>query len=254
MKNITIILNSRKYIPILVLFSFTLFSCKPVSPTINIQSPSETHTITPTNTLFSTPSQTSTKSYPEWPVLYSETFDDNNRGWQIDEEDNTYYQGLFSILDGKYIANIKAKKGVHLSIASNYRTPLDDVDLSVDIDKSYGSKYSNCGLVFRQQEKSLYYFAIYEETQQYTLSKLIDNQWITIIKPSFTPYIVPQLINHIRVMVKGSLFTFFINGKIVNQVIDKSIYSGRVTIGIELNQPNDIILVSFDNFEVRTPK
>jgi hypothetical protein len=254
MKNITIILNSRKYIPIIILFSFTLFSCKPGSPTITVESPSETHTITPTNTLFSTPSLTSTKAYPEWPVIYLETFDDNNRGWQIDEEDDTYINGLYSILDGKYIANIKAKKGVHISIKSNYRTPLDDVDLSVDIDKSYGSKYSNCGLVFRQQENSLYYFGIYEETQQYKFSKLIDNQWVSIIKSSFTPYIFPQLINHIRVLGKGSLFTFFINGKIVDQVIDKSISSGRVTIGIELNQPNDIILVSFDNFEVRTQK
>jgi hypothetical protein len=254
MKKLPSVYYQLHMVVILIISIYVLSACNPKSTVTTIQTPRDTVTNTATNTIALTPSLTATKVYPEWPVIYFETFDNNKRGWQLETYDNEYYQGLFSLIDGRYIANIIAKKGFFYSINNNFRTPLINVDISVDVDKSFGSRNSGYGLVLRENENSLYYFRILEETQQYSFTKLINDHWVEIIRNTYTPYILPQLLNHIRVQANESLFTFFINGKIVNQVIDNSINKGIVSIGIELYQPNDSILVAFDNYEVRKPE
>jgi hypothetical protein len=254
MKNIMVIYNPIHRVVLLFISVFVLSSCNPKTTATTVLPPSDTATNTATNTLVITPSLTSTMLYPEWPVIYFETFDNNQRGWLLDTYVTDYYQGLFSLIDGRYIVNVRAKKGVFLTIKNNFRTPLHNVDICVDVDKSFGSRNSGYGLVLRENKNSLYYFRIFEETQQYSFSKYINDHWIDIIRSTYTPYILPQLVNQIRVQAKESLFTFFINGKIVNQIIDKSINEGIVSIGIELLQPNDSILVAFDNYEVREPE
>jgi hypothetical protein len=244
--------NPKKTLLLLVYIFFFFSACNKEPSPLPTQTPTNTNTITPTVTAVLTPTMTPTKLYPEWPVVFIETFDDAHRNWIFDTYNSDYCNGYFSLVDGRYLVNITAKKGVVLTL-STFSKLLRSFDVSVEVDKSLGSYNSGYGLILRKTEKFMYYFEIFEETQQYQFSVVIDDKWKKIIERTTTPFIIPQMTNYIRAMVNGRIFTFFINGKIVNQIEDTTNAAGQVGIGISLQKSNDRMLIAFDNFEVREP-
>ena len=248
---ITVNSSYRALLSIIIVMLF-ISSCSSNTTVIPSTPAIASHTITPSETITPTPTLTPTKSYPEWPITFEETFDDTRRNWIYDTYSGELFTGYFSVFDGRYIVNVTAFEGFILSLSS-YTKDVHSIDVSVDADKSFGSYNSSYGLILRHDKNHMYYFEIFEETQQYEFSVLIDEQWKILIKRTGTPFIIPQLVNTIRVMIKGQIFTLMINGKIVNQIEDKTSSSGQVGIGISMERPGDKLLIAFDNFIVREP-
>jgi hypothetical protein len=225
----------------------------PTATSTSTPTETPTHTNTPTITPTFTPSLTPTQSYLDWPVLLSDSFDDNTNDWYEGTSEDEYLKGVVSITEGQYLVDVTAAKGFFWWLHPGVRN-LSDFYLTVDVEKKTGSATSNYGLVFRIGSGNKYYFYISAESQDYSFFVLANDEWSMIINSTSSPRIEMQGPNQVAVLAKGSNFTFFINGEMVDQIEDGTLTSGKVGVGLELSNAGDQMEVAFDNFEVRAPK
>jgi hypothetical protein len=55
------------------------------------------------------------------------------------------------------------------------------------------------------------------------------------------------------VLAKGTSFTLFINGELVDHAEDSTLKSGIVGVGLSLAKADDKWQIAFDNYEARAP-
>jgi hypothetical protein len=213
-----------------------------------------TRTSTPTVTPTFTPSLTPTQSYRDWPVVLSDSFDDDKNDWYVGTTNNEYTKATLSITDGRYLINVTAVKGFFWGLYPSVRN-LTDFYLMVEVEKT-GTTNSSFGLSFRGEISSgnKYYFGISSDDGSYFFSVLNENDWTSIIDPTSASQIKTQGPNQIAVLAKGSSFTFFINGEMVDEIEDDTLKTGKVGVGFDLGKAGETAQFAFDNFEVRAPK
>jgi hypothetical protein len=214
-----------------------------------------TPTSTPTPTATRTPTRTITPtvSYRDWPVVFSDSFDDNDNGWPIGDYEDEYEKGILSITDGKYLIDITAKKPFFWWLPPDMEN-MKDFYLSVEGNKLEGPADMNYGLVFRDFEGLHYYFQIRPDTQHYKVSRFDGQEWLTLIDSTFSSRIERHGSNQLAVLAQGSHFTFFINGKEVDTAEDDTLKTGRCGVGFSVYHAGDKLKLEFDHFEVRVPK
>ena len=210
--------------------------------------PTETPTITPTFT----PSMTPTQSYLDWPVVLTDSFDDNTNNWFEGPSNDEFANSVVSITDGQYLMDITALKGVFWALTPTMKN-LNNFYAAVEVENKTGPASSDYGLAFRVGSGNKYYFAIAAESQVFSFMVLNNSQWTTIIDRADSSQINTTGSNQIGVLAKGTSFTFFINGEQVNQTDDSSLKSGKVGVAMELLKAGDTAQIAFDNFEVRAP-
>ncbi len=242
----------------LILSSLACNSIFPPTPTptptstptpTNTPTPTKTPTITPTFT----PSMTPTQSYLDWPVVLTDTFDDNSNSWFEGQHSDDYLNANVSITDGQYLVDITANKGVFWALNPIVRN-LSDFYLTVDVEVKTGPASSDQGLSFRIASDNKYYFAIAAEDQTYSFQVLKNGSWSTLINWTDSSQIKTSGANTVAVLAKGTSFTFFINGEQVDQFDDSTLKSGKVGVGLSLSTAGDKAQIAFDNFEVSAPK
>jgi hypothetical protein len=212
-----------------------------------------TPTPTPTPTATATPTITPTESYRDWPIVLSDSFDDNDNNWLTGEYDNEYIKGTLSVADGKFLIDITAKKPASWWFAPNMEK-VRDFHVSVDANMLDGPADANYGIIFRRTTVFDYYFQIQPGTQEYRLSMFDGQAWSTLIADTFSAQIEHHGSNRIEVLAQGFHFTFFINGREVDAVEDTTLYSGLAGIGFSVYHIGDVLKLEFDHFEVRAPK
>jgi hypothetical protein len=210
--------------------------------------PTETPTITPTFT----PSMTPTQSYLDWPVVLADSFDDNTNNWFVGPSNDEFANSVFSITDGQYLVDMTALKGFFWWLTPSVKN-LNNFYVTVEVENKTGPVSSDYGLVCRLSSRNKYYFAIAAEYQEYSFMVLNNNQWTTIIDWTSSNLITASGSNQVSVLAKGTSFTFFINGEMVNQAEDSTLKSGKVGIAVELAKAGDTALIAFDNFQVQAP-
>jgi hypothetical protein len=184
--------------------------------------------------------------------MLSDSFDDSSNGWYEGPEDDDYLQGTISITDGRYLADVTAKKGVFYWLNASTKN-LTDFYLVVDAEKT-GSTSADFGLVFRDSSDSQYYFAISSDSQSYIFLVYDASEWSTIIEWTSASQIKTDGANQIAILAQGSSFTFFINGESVDQTEDSTLKSGKVGVAFSLSDAGEKAVFAFDNFEVTAPK
>ena len=217
------------------------------------QTPTSTRTHTPTATRTFTPSITPTESYLDWPVVLSDSFDDNSNDWFTGDVKNDYITGTVAVTGGQYLVDITAKKGVFWYLNPNVRN-LDDFYLTIDVEKKTGQETADYGPVFQiTASNNKYFFAIDANYQEYFFTLSNNGEWTTIIDWTRSSQIKTDGVNQIAVLAKGSNFTFFINGEQVDKAENSTLSLGKVGVGMELSKAGDKAQISYDNFVVQEP-
>jgi hypothetical protein len=222
------------------------------TPTATL-TPTPTATLTPTRTLPPTGTITPTVSSQDWPIVLSDSFDDNDNGWPVGEYDDEYVRGTRSISDGKYLIEITAKRPLFWWSPPDVES-WQDVYLSVEGTKLEGPADSNYGLVFRDSGEMEYYFQILPESQEYGAFMFDGQTWSALVDHTFSSLIERHGSNQLAVLAQGSHFTFFINRQEVDTATDDTLKKGRGGVGFCVYHAGDELRLESDHFELRAPK
>jgi hypothetical protein len=224
------------------------------TPTVT-PTPTATPSVTPTPTVTLTPTRTITPtvSYLDWPIVLSDTFDDEYNGWYTGTDDDEYAASEISIEGGKYVIKVTAKKPFSWRLYPDTGN-LGDLYLSVDVKKNKGAADTYYGLYFRGSSYDCYTFSINTDTKQYRLSLLNNSEWEKLIGWTRFQKIDPAGANQLAVLAQGSQFTLFINGEEVDTFEDDTLNRGEVGVYFGMGTPGDTIELEFDNFDVTAPK
>jgi hypothetical protein len=236
---------------ILAALSLSLQSCggKSLLP----KEPSPTWTLLLTQTPTPTPTPTPTLQHTEWPVVFSDSFDEESANWQVGEMNNDYAKGALAIIGGKYYLKLTAKKTAYWYVLPD-TGDLRDAYVTVKVDQINGSKNCEYGLIVRGGDTAQYFYSISSLLQGYEFQSFTSDGIKLLTLWTRSSGILLGEPNQIGVKAEGAKFVLFINGEPVDDAVDDSTVSGRAGIGILFPKPGDWIEMTFDNFEVRSPE
>jgi hypothetical protein len=231
----------------------------PTNTSTSTITPTLTPSLTPTVTLNVTSPLPPKTSYLDWPVVLSDTFDNNHNGWPTGpyEDEGKYIVANISISGGKYFiqaTQIQGSEGMFWGFTPVINN-LSDFYVSVDILIKSAPTNSCFGLILRDQDGNDYYFAIYVDLQLYTSGKHYKNEWTLFngVYATDSTLINPGRSNQIAILAVGSHFTWLINGEEVETIEDNTLEKLKPGIGFSLGNAGDSAEIEFDNFEVRVP-
>jgi hypothetical protein len=230
----------------IIILMFYSSSCSAISNSASKSTPTLTKSSTSTITL--TPSITPTISYLEWPVVFSDSFNEDNKSWTTGEINDEYTKGTISIMGGKYYIKLTAKKACYWHASPKMDGKINTY-VTVKVDRLNGTKNTDYGLLLR----NYYYFNINMDYQRYSFQVLLSGNW-NILTLWTTSYLIrPYEPNEISIKAEGINYIEYINSEEVDDAQDIPLVRGTAGIGITLYKAGDWIEITFDNFEVRAP-
>ncbi len=233
--------------------SFAAPTATPTATSTPTFTATSTATETPTVTLTPTRTITPTVSYLDWPVEFSDTFDDEYGGWPTGKTNDEYTTADIEITGGKFLLKVTAKKPFIWRFKPEVEN-LTDFFLAAEVKKIKSPDQSDCGIIFRSSQLNYYYYFINLTTRKYGVALYYDSDWEDIIKWTRSELIDSTGSNRLAVLGQGSQFTLFINGEEVDSFEDDTLDMGKVGIAIELYKAGDYLELEFDNFDVTAPK
>lgn len=186
------------------------------------------------------------------PLFLEDHFTNNSLGWTVGNVDDDYASLQQTVAGGKYTWRATAHRGVFWSEIPNQIAP-DNFYYSVDVQKTDGPADSDYGLIFRNHESDLYYFAI-DDNRTVSVSSRLDGKWAQLLTKFNNQAIHPGALNHLSILAQGSHFTFFINDQYVGEVDDNHLSFGYAGLAMELLNPNDAGVYEFSNYQLRNLK
>jgi len=187
-----------------------------------------------------------------WPVVLSDTFDEQAHDWETGETDDRFTTGSLQIVGGKYRFDLKANDSFIWWSRSSNNTSTTDFYAALDAQQIMGPASADYGIVFRWGRGNYYYFQI-NASGQFALSLYYFEKWETLVGWTPAAAIRPGEVNRLAVGAEGSHFALYVNGESVGEADDARLPSGTVGVAIELNQAGDKAVFQFDNFEWRAP-
>lgn len=193
-----------------------------------------------------------TNSVNEWPIIFSDTFDENQNIWPIENTSGSEYDDILEIKEGKYLWSFTSKKEF-FARTTPIVLPVTDFHLSADLKLTRGTYKPVYGLVFRDNSNGdLYKFGVYGEG--FVVDMYYNQAWTSLIEYTKTSAISPQESNRLSIIAEGSHFIFFINDQYVAEMTDDHIKDGVVGFGVDVPLGGLQNSFEFDNFELRAPK
>jgi hypothetical protein len=233
--------------------SFLAPTATPTATSTPTPSATFTPSATPTITPSFTPSITPTTSYVDWPVVFTDTFDDENGGWYTGVSTDEYATANISITGGQYLLKVTAIKPFTWRFKAAVAM-MTDCYLAVDATQNSGSRDADFGIIFRLSGDDYYYFSINPAYQSYSAMAYIGGEWDNIIEWQKTDVIQTTGVNRIAVLAQEKQFTLFVNGTKVDSFKNNNLEKGRAGLALGLGNTGDYINLAFDNFEVRAPE
>jgi hypothetical protein len=212
-----------------------------------------TTTQTPTATRSSTRTATPTVSHLDWPVVFSDPFDDEHGGWFTGSHSDEYATSELAITGGKYVVKQTAKRPVISPLYPDCEH-LSDFYLSVTIKKIGGAERTEAGLIFRSSRDGYYALDFNPAKAQYRLDLFLDGERIDVVGWRDAVGVDPSDSVTLSVLAQGARFTLFINGDRVRSVENDNLGRGKVGIRVVIHQAGDFVEFEFDDFEVKAPQ
>jgi hypothetical protein len=189
----------------------------------------------------------------DWPIIFFDTFDDNDHDWYIGIENLDSAVITTSIYGGKFHLSLLGKiPSVH-SVFPKLGA-LRDFYAAVEVQKKSGPANADYGLIFRDDGEAHYFFRISADNKTYNVTVYSGGVWMDLINWKVSEQILPQGNNRIAVKAEGLRYAFYINGKEVDEMEDGRLRMGRIGGGITLYHSGERIAVDCDNIEVRAPE
>jgi hypothetical protein len=188
----------------------------------------------------------------EWPVVFSDTFDEDTGDWFTGPDEGDYAIVDISIADGKYLFSMTTKEP-----STYWLTPdagrYGDVLVSVDVERVSGTQEGDYGLMFRLDEE-YYHFSINSDWQEYSVYLSVGDDWEAIIDYTESDLINPDGSNRLAVLAVGSTFTLYLNGQELDSFTDDRLPRGEVGIAVNMYNSGETLDLEFDNFEIKAPR
>ena len=259
----------RKYYPLFLLgwIASVVVSCSPsqeqyfarstelAAVVFATQTAEEKLRSTATPTPIPTPAlpPTRTPIYPSgWPVIFFDTFSSNLNDWPMGTETNEYVENHWSFAGGKYRWEVNAIQDVHWYVTPNIKS-VSDFYLSADLQRISGPEDCSYGLVFRVQDDQNFYLFLISDTQYYSIYRIYNGVWDTLVDWKYLSSIIPGGINRVSVTAQSTNFDFWVNDQQTESIYDPIIENGKVGVTMILHRAGDQAIFEFDNFEVREP-
>ena len=186
-----------------------------------------------------------------WTLGILDPFDSNANRWVQGNYDDAFAKTTYSFLNGKYRFDINAHQGVVLRSTPTAKRSTIDFYAAVEAQRLSGNTDEPYGLAFRDDGVNYYLFNV-SDTQNFAVFMWRNEGWTTLVDWTPSTAIIPDKVNRLAVIGKGSHFDFFINGRHVAEAEDDHLAEGLIGVAINLNSQGDAIF-EFDNFEVRVP-
>ena len=222
-------------------------------------SPSEPATATSTATAIPTarlsgPSataqaaRTAVATHLAWPVVLSDTFDNNDNRWRVSPSVSELGSAQWTITQSVFILDLEGKQGIFLGSHPAQLASVSDVSLSVDVRHVAGSDDAHYGVLLRSDGNN-YYFVNINAAQEVAVSLLLEHKWTTLLRLKSSA-IRPEAVNQFLVDAIGPQITVFINGSFAGAVSDSTLRSGTAGVGADIGA-DQTTRIQFDNFIVR---
>jgi hypothetical protein len=211
-----------------------------------------TLTATPTVTQTFTPSITPTVSYIDWPVVFSDSFDEDYGGWYTGVSKDEYDSANITISNGQYQLRITAIRPF-IWLLPSPAGGFSDCFVSMDGEQSSGSRDIDFGIYFRASGGNYYYFAVSPAYQAYSILAYMNGELETVVEWRKSDTIHTAGANRLGVLAQEGQFAVFINDTKVDTFRNNSLKKGRVGIVIGMDKAGTYMSLAFDNFEVRAP-
>ena len=194
-----------------------------------------------------------TQSANKWDVVISDTFDSNENRWHFGEASTNEMDSNLEIKDGKYLWDIKSKKGIITSVFPTILQPVRDFHASADLKLTSGRYRCSYGLLFRANKDTGtgYFFGIYGD--QFIVFLNDPSAEGYIINSTRSTAILPQETNRLTVIGEMNHFLLFINNQYVGEFTDNTYKEGVLGFAVWLYEADLENSFEFDNFEVRVP-
>ncbi|MBN2859136.1 MAG: hypothetical protein JXK93_02595 [Sphaerochaetaceae bacterium] len=166
-------------------------------------------------------------------LIWDESFSDNSHAWFEDGS-------RMHVTSGQYEFYSEGND------AYSWRsTPFDDGVIEVDTQWVMGRDTHGYGLIFRLQDSGHFYFFWLAAQGYYVVGRADDGQVSLLQKWTYSPLIVPHGKNRIRVVMRGDVFTGYVNGTELFTVMDDAYPEGG--FGFYAQQQ---VHAAFDNLTV----
>jgi hypothetical protein len=185
-----------------------------------------------------------------WPVVLSDTFDDNANEWVVGQQTGEYADATFTITGGMYRWEAIPHQGFiwwnHPTISS-----VTDFYMSVDFRQVSGPSGAYVGLVMGLNDNNDYYLFSLRSTGDYSFDQHYNNQWLSIIK--WTPVSVFHVdeTNRMEVFVEEGHTSLFVNSAWVADYEDQVINAGLCGLAAGMDEAGESAVWEYDNFTVR---
>lgn len=219
--------------------------------------PTPTVTATPTTTSKPTVTAKPTSAYatatPTKPAVrstFTDVFSNNMNGWPTGDYDGDYSSGTEVVQNGVYSMDITAKESMFHSSYPEEINNFENFDVSVDVKVLSGPDDASIGLMIKRTTSEKYGFVISPGAGQYNFYYIDETDDTTLIDWEESDEIYSTGFNTIRIVSMNGLFTFYINGTLVDSITDTSNDSGEIGLLVELYDTDDQAIFQFDNLEV----
>ncbi len=185
-------------------------------------------------------------------VLFEETFDTNENGWDTGVLEDEYGRETGSIEDGIYTLQVTAEQPVYIERQLPDRD-FDDLVLTVDITPTDSDEHYAYGVTFRQNDDLDSYVVELGNDQTFGVFRFDDEGWTTLQDWTVSEAILPGETNTLTVIAEDSRLAFLVNGQPLTDLHDEALSTGTVGLVVEVFQEGQSATVQFDNLVIRKP-
>jgi len=183
---------------------------------------------------------------PAFPLAWQDDFSTPEGGW----DETSDLQSVKKYENGQYHISVNARE---LFIWSTAGQDLADFMVEVETTQVSGPNDNGYGLLFRFQDDRHFYRFDISGDGFYFLSKRLENQWVTLIDWTASPFIHKgQATNRLKVICQGSQISLYVNDRHLTDFSDVSYSHGDIGLFAgTLSQGG--VHISFDNLKVWAP-
>ena len=196
-----------------------------------------------------------------WPLVLSDTFDDNRNNWAISSTFflDDYGDNRGRIENGQFLFDVVSKtpSGATIWNFPDTQRFFDDFYLSVDVSCLICNAEVSPGISFRTSDildAESFYFLRFNYGQEIFLAKQLSQAPVRRIVRTIVPNINQRKheVNHLEIIVRNNHFVVFINSVYAFDVYDDEFRDGNLHFFAYIPDVSNAT-IAYDNLEIRVP-
>jgi hypothetical protein len=185
-----------------------------------------------------------------WPVVLSDTFDENLHAWVVGQETGEYADATFTIANGVYRWEATPHQGFIWWNTPEIST-VADFYMSADLRQVSGPKEAYMGLVMALTDDDNFYVFSLRSTGEYSLDRFLNGQWHSLIQWTPLTVFLADETKHVEVVAEAGYISLFVNGTWLVDYEVQTLPTGQCGLAVGMDDVGESAAWEFENFEVR---